>query len=154
MVGGAAHAVLTARVGSTTDQQRFVHETNAWATNAPAFVAVPGAATTVVVPAGTRRMVSARFSAESACTGTAGWCSVRIVLTRGTSMVEMNPQSGTDFAFDSAGPANQWESHAREQTSPFVSAGTYVVRVQAGTVAGATSLRLDEWTLAVERIRP
>ena len=154
LVGTAAQAVLTGLSGGYSDHQRFLNETNAWSTGAGAFVDVPGATTTITVPRGTRRAIDARFSAESQCTGSGGWCSVRVLLIRpnGTS-IELNPRSGTDFAFDSAGSDN-WESHAIERTSSFLGAGTYRVKVQAGVVAGASSLRLDDWTFAVERVRP
>ncbi|GAB1644837.1 hypothetical protein [Krasilnikovia sp. MM14-A1259] len=154
LTGTVAHAVITARVGTFTEQQQFVHQTDAWSTSAAAFVNVPGATTTVVVPAGTRRMLDARYTAESFCSG-GGWCSVRIiVITPSGGVIELSPVVGTDFAFDSGSTADNWESHAIERTSPFLAAGTYRVQVQAGVVAGATSVRLDDWTLAVERIRP
>lgn len=153
LAGTAAHAVLTGGGGTYTDLQRYVNESNPWSTSAGAFVDVPGAATTITIPSGTRRMLDARYTAESQCGG-GGWCSVRIVVVRPNgSVLELYPQSGTDFAFDS-GSADNWESHAIERTSPYLPAGTYRVKVQAGVVAGATSLRLDDWTLAVERIRP
>ncbi|BFU47201.1 hypothetical protein [Krasilnikovia sp. MM14-A1004] len=154
LTGTVAHAVITGRVGSLTDQQRYVHQTDAWSTGAAAFVNVPGATTTVVVPGGTSRMLDARFSAESFCAG-GGWCSVRIIVIRSNgTFFELDPVVGTDFAFDSGSTSDNWESHAIERTSPFLPAGTYRVQVQAGVVAGATSVRLDDWTLAVERVRP
>jgi hypothetical protein len=151
--GTAAQAVLTGAAGSYTDHQRFVNETNAWQTSAAAFVDVPGAVTALNIPAGQRRMIDARFTAESLCSG-GGWCSVRIVVVRPNGgLLELNPQSGTDFAFDSGAGADNWESHAIERTSSYLPAGNYRVKVQAGTV-GANTLRLDDWTFAVERIRP
>ena len=75
-----------------------------------------------------------------------------VVVRPNGSVLELNPRSGTDFAFDA--PGDTWESHAIERTSPYLPAGRYRVKVQAGVVAGATSLRLDDWTLAVERVRP
>jgi len=154
LVGTAAQAVLTGVSGSQSDMQRYVNESTAWSTSAAAFVDVPGAATTITIPSGTRRMLDARFTAESQCGGSSGWCSVRIVVVRPNgSLLELNPQSGTDFAFDSAG-ADNWESHAIERTSSYLPSGTYRVKVQAGVIPGASFLRLDDWTLAVERVRP
>lgn len=152
--GTAAHAVLTGNSGTFTDQQRFVNETTAWSTGSAAFVDVPGATTTITIPSGQRRMIDARFTAESQCSSS-GWCSVRIVVIGpGGGLTELNPQAGTDFAFDSGSGSDNWEGHAIERTSPYLPAGTYRVKVQAGTVAGASFVRLDDWTLAVERIRP
>jgi len=154
LVGTAAQAVLTGVSGTTSDWHRYVNESNAWSTSAAAFVDVPGATTTITISSGTRRMLDVRYTAESQCGGSGGWCAVRAVVVRPNgTLLELNPQSGTDFAFDSAG-ADNWESHAIERTSSYLPAGTYRVKIQAGVVAGATSLRLDDWTLAVERVRP
>jgi hypothetical protein len=153
LVGTGAQAVLTGVTGTISDQQKFLNETVAWGTGSAAYVDVPGAATAIAVPSGTRRMLDTRFTAESSCTGGSGWCSVRIVLIRPNgTLLELNPQSGTDFAFDSPG-SDLWEAHAIERTSPYLAAGTYRVKVQAATVGGS-SLRLDDWTFAVERVRP
>jgi hypothetical protein len=48
------------------------------ATPAGTWVNVPGMARTVTIPAGTRQLINARFTAESQCAGGA-YCSVRIV---------------------------------------------------------------------------
>jgi hypothetical protein len=154
LIGTAAYAVVLGRQGTFSERQTFVHSTDPFGTSSSSFVNVTNAVRTVTVPSGTTRMLDARFTAESQCVGTSGWCSVRIVVIRGTSTVEMDPASGSDFAFDSAAGGDNWEGHAIERTSRFLSAGTYTVRVQARVVSGATSVRLDDWTLAVELIRP
>lgn len=153
---GAAVAVITGRSGTFSERQTFVHNTEPTVISTTGgWSNVPNAFRTVSVPSGTSRMVDARFSAESMCSGsaTSGWCSLRIViLTSAGGVIELDPASGTDFAFDSGG--DRWESHAVERTSRYLPAGTYTVRVQAQIRPGATSLRLDDWTLAVELIRP
>jgi hypothetical protein len=154
MVGTAAYAAATFRTGSFTSKQYIIDETNAYSVPvAGAWQNVPSAAVAVTVPAGTSRLISARFNAESLCTGP-GWCSVRIVyVTAGGATVELAPQSGTDFAFDSAG--GSWEAHAIERTSrSFLPAGSYTVRVQAQRVGGASSFRLDDYLTSVELINP
>jgi hypothetical protein len=153
-VGSTAQAVVTSHTGTFSDQQQFVHETDAWTTGSTAWVNVPTAVTSITIPAGTTRMLDVRYSAESQCAGSSGWCSVRVVVyTPSGGVIELSPVVGTDFAFDSAS-ADNWESHAIERTSAQMGAGTYRVQVQATVVAGATQLRLDDWTLAVEAVRP
>jgi hypothetical protein len=156
LLGTAAQAVLTVRRGTIADQHIKVHQTNPFTIAAAAYTDVPTAEATVTIPAGQQRMLDARFSAESQCVGAAGWCSVRIVVVRPGGLVqELDPVSGTDFAFDSPDPgADQFESHAMERSTPFLPAGTYRVRVQGAVVAGATQLRLDDWSLVVEAVRP
>jgi hypothetical protein len=153
LIGSAANAVLTGRGGGIADQNRFVHQTDATVHSSTVFTDVGGASITLAVPRRQTRLLDARFSAESQCAGTFGWCSVRVVVVRPNGTVlELDPKSGFDFAFDSAGP-DQWESHAIERTSPRLGAGTYRVKVQTAVVAGASSLRLDDWTLAVAAVR-
>ena len=156
LIGTAAYAIVVGRHGTISEHQHFVHSTDEFTTTATSFTNVTGAARWVTIHPGTRRMLDARFTAESACFGAGGWCSVRIVVINpaGGVVTELDPASGFDFAFDSAGGGDRWEAHAMERTSPFLSAGTYRVRVQARVVAGATRIRLDDWTLAVEVIRP
>jgi hypothetical protein len=105
------------------------------------------------VPTGKTQLVNARFTAESNCTravpAAGGWCSTRIVAQRiGGATVELNPQAGTDYAFDSVG-TDQHEGHAMER-SIRLGAGTYVIRVQRAVTNNAISFRLDDWHLAVE----
>ncbi len=152
----AASAVLTARTGTISERQTFMTETNAWATSSAAYVNVPGAAITFVVPSGTTRIVDTRFTAESQCTGTSGWCTVRVVyFGPGGGPFELNPVVATDFAFDSSNPSGNdlWESHAIERSTYRLGAGTYRFVVQA-RVVGASSLRLDDWHFAGELVRP
>jgi hypothetical protein len=154
LIGTAAYAVVTSRQGTFSERQHFVHNTNPFTTSSAAFVNVTSAARSVTVPTGTTRMLDARFTAESQCTGTTGWCSVRIVVVTATgAVIELDPVAGADFAFDSAAGGDNWEGHAIERTSRFLAAGTYRVLVQA-RVVGASSVRLDDWSLAIEVIRP
>jgi hypothetical protein len=150
----AAYAVATFRSGSYTSKQYVIDQTDAWTVPAAgSWVNVPSAAVTVTVPAGTQRLLTARFNAESLCTGP-GWCSVRIVYTTaGGATIELAPQSGTDFAFDSAG--GSWEAHGIERTtSSYLGGGNYTVRVQAQRVGGATSFRLDDYATNIGLINP
>jgi hypothetical protein len=154
LVATAAYAIVVGRSASTTERHTFVHSTDSFTTASPAYVNVNNAVRSVTIAAGTVRMLDVRFAGESTCTGSTGHCSVRIVIVAADGTVtELDPASGPDFAFDSALGGDNWESHAMERTSRLLSAGTYRVQVQARVVS-ATSLRLDDWTLAVEVIRP
>jgi len=154
LIATAAYGVVTGRRGTFSERQHFVHGTDAFSTTATAFVALPGASVSVTVPTGTTRMLDARFTAETKCTGTSGWCAVRVVVVASSgAVIEMDPAVGSDFAIDSATGGDNWEGHALERTSRFLAAGTYRVVVQTRVVS-ATGVRLDDWTLAVEVIRP
>jgi hypothetical protein len=154
LVGTAAYGVVLSRTGTISERQTFVHSTDAFSTTTAAFVNVPNAVRSVTIPSGQVRMIDARFTAESQCTGSTGWCSVRIVVFTPTgAVIELDPAASTDFAFDSAVGGDNWEGHAIERTSRFLTAGTYRVQVQTRVVS-ATRVRLDDWTLAVELIRP
>lgn len=149
-IGGAAGAVLTGRTAGISERTLYTHESAAWTTSSTAWVTVPG--TSRVTSFANPRMLAARFSAETQCVGsTSGWCSVRVVYINSAGTVfEMSPVSGTDFAFDAFGAADNWESHALERSSPYLAAGGYRIAVQA-IVIGTGSLRLDDWTLAIEQ---
>ena len=150
VLGGTAYGVATFRTGTYTSKQYIIDSTDAWVTSSAAWVAVPNTTVSVTLPAS--RLINARYTAESICTG-GSWCSVRIVyITSAGTVIELGPQSGTDFAFDS--PNDLWESQAVERTSrTYVPAGTYRVQVQAAVVGGS-SFRLDDYHLNVGLISP
>ena len=140
-------------VTNPTGSVRMVRGGTATTTSSVNFVDVPGAATTITIPAGTRAVLRARFVAESSCAGGAGYCRVRILING----VEAQPAVGTDFAFDSTNNGNEtsssWESHAVERSSAIIlPAGNYVVRVQQSTSSAGVTFRLDDWHLSVERL--
>lgn len=148
--GSAALAVLTFSNGGTTVLVQNRAETNPSSTNVAAFSDLPGAVISVTVPAGTSRLISARFTAESQCTGVAGrWCSVRVVASPASgAIIELNPQSGIDYAFDSTA-TDQWEGNALER-SIRLGPGTYRVRVQRAVSVAGTVFRLDDWHFRVD----
>jgi hypothetical protein len=102
------------------------------------------------------RFYEARFTAESSCFGgpVGNWCSVKLVARNESTneIVELNPQAGTDYQFDSVGKTNDGrESHAIER-SIRLDPGTYTFFVQGRTTSTLTTLRLDDWHFAVEVI--
>ena len=102
----AAQTIVSATVLRAV---KSVRQGVATSTGSTAFVNVPGATATFTVPAATRDVFIARFTAESVCSGVSGWCPVRILINGS----EMDPVVGSDFAFDSteAGTAStsSWE---------------------------------------------
>lgn len=151
LIGTAAVAVSTYRTGGVSTEQYIATNDTAVSVPGPGWQTVPATVISVNVPFGQRRLLSARFGAESLCQGS-GWCSVRVVYTSGAGLIEMAPQSGVDFAFDSDG--DLWAAHSIERTAAqYVGGGTYRVFVQAQRVGGAT-FRLDDYHLNVNAISP
>ncbi|SRR6266540_3191667 len=139
--GGAVAAVKVVR--ETTGQGN---------TNPTAWTAVPGATTSITIPAGAKAIILARFTAESHCQGGSSidWCSVRVLID-GT---EANPASGNDFAFQT--PGTGFAALALDRSSGKLSAGpsgkTVSVTVQQKVTSASTYAWLDDWHLTVERI--
>lgn len=154
LIGTVASALVTGQSGRDTVRQYFKHQTTATLHSSPTFANVGSAVQILTIS--NPRVINARFSAETACTGVSGYCSVRIVVVDAATgaRTELDPAAAYDFAIDTAGSTDNWEGHAIERTSGILPAGTYRVRVQAAVVSGAANLRLDDWTLAVEVIRP
>jgi len=71
------------------------------------------------------------------------WCSVRIRVD-GT---EMNPQSGSDFAFDTVTTSSGPYVGASMQRSLVVGPGTHFVNVDERIVGSGVTFRLDDWQL-------
>lgn len=157
LVTTAAAAAVTGRGGTFSERQRFTHGTDAVVISPSAYTAVSGMSVTFTIPDGQVRMFDARVTAETQCGGTSGWCTARVVYVGPTGVLtEFDPVIGTDYAIDAANPSgnDMWEGHAFERASKFLPAGTYRVFVQVAAVFGATYLRWDDWTFAVEMIRP
>jgi hypothetical protein len=157
LASGTAFALLTFASGGSIERIAIARETTATNTNAVAYNDVPGASVPVSVPAGSSRLIMARFSAESACNGGAGaqYCSVRIVAVNvaNGAITELSPQSGMDFAFDSTDLASEtfasWESHSMDR-SERLREGNYRIKVQRAVTNAAVTFRLDDYSLTVE----
>src|SRR5688572_11793715 len=94
-------------------------------TNSTAFATVPGAVTTVTVPAGTTRCIKVVFTGEAGCAGTGApdFCYIRAT----DNNVEMNP-SGSGFQAFSSEDSTA-EAHAYEWVRR-VGAGNHTIRIQ------------------------
>lgn len=129
---------MAVAVGSTIDQTNSTADTT--------WYDLPTATTTVDLPYAAG-LLTARFTAESMCTG-GDYASIRILLD-GT---ELTPASETDQAFDSSDGATEtafsWESHAMERFTTDVVSGSHTVTVQWNS--GCTEFRIDDWSLVVD----
>jgi hypothetical protein len=86
----------------------------------------------------------ATFTSESLCEGPSGWCSLRIRCDG----VDLQPATGTTFAFDS--PGDTFESNSMTRHSAVFTGGSHSCAVDAAVVSGATNFRLQDWTFEVE----
>jgi hypothetical protein len=150
--GGTALATLYTTSG--TSQLAMINQSSdaLTTTSMTAWRDVPGAALTADLDA--NELVNARFTAESSCNGdvaAGNTCSVRILAQQGAAPpIELDPPSGTDFAFDSVPIRDDFkEAHAMER-SLRLDAGTYTIKVQYRVSAAGTVFGLDDWHLAVE----
>lgn len=152
----SANAQVTTQSATALRAMKIVRGGDATVTNSTTFVDLPGATAQFSVPPGANDLFLAHYSAESVCFGTAGWCSVR-VLVNGS---EAAPAVGFDFAFDSTDDGNAsadgWESHAvdrsRRISNTTGSPMTVTVKVQYAVTDPGIELRLDDWQFVVEQL--
>ena len=153
--GGTALATPSPSAGGSEIQKINRTDNSPSVTSSTTYSDVPGATVVTTVPAGTSQLITARFAGESSCTRTVlpslgGRCSTRIVAQQiGGATVELSPQAGLDYAFDSVG-TDQLEGHAMER-SRRLGPGTYVIRAQRAVNSSAVTFRLDDWHFAVEK---
>jgi hypothetical protein len=158
-ITGTAAAVLTGNAGGQQLRVDKRAQNAATTTSSTTFVDLPGANVVVGVPAHQSRLYDVPFFAESRCAGPGGggWCSVRIIATNiatGNS-VELNPQAGIDYAFDSdmAGATDDlFEGHGMERSIRLpggANGAQYRIRVQYAVTNATIGFRLDDWHLAV-----
>jgi hypothetical protein len=159
LLAATAAAVLTGDTGGTQLRVDKRQQNSALQTSTTTFADVPGTAVVVAVPANSSRLIDAPFFAESRCSGPGGggWCSLRIVAASPAGTVELRPQSGLDFAFDSdqVGTADDlFEGHAMERSARlFGSANgtTYRISVQWAVTQPSIVFRLDDWHFEVRQ---
>ena len=152
--GAAAVAAVSGRAGPITAVM-VVSDNALQETSSREFVDIPGAATTITVPAGQRGLVLARFSAASQC-GSLNpdddGCFVRILF----GGVEARPATAGPFDTAACCPnssnGDSFESHQIERSLGPLPAGTYPVTVQWKADA-ENQFMLWGWHLAVERAR-
>jgi hypothetical protein len=109
------------------------------------FQVIPGAATPVSVPSGSRCIV-VRFTAGAACQGSGvNYCYVRAIISGGVG--EMFPQglSLQTFVSEDESP----EAHAYIWTRR-LQPGNYTIFIQQRVNSLASDFYLDDWTFEVE----
>ena len=150
----AAIAAVPGTAGSIT-AVKVVSDSGTQETTSRTFVDIPGATTSITVPAGQRALIVARFSAASQC-GSLNpdddGCFVRILIG-GT---EAEPAHSGPFDMAACCPnssnGDAWESHQIERSLDSLPAGTYPVKVQWQADA-ENQFMLWSWHLTVERAR-
>lgn len=113
------------------------------------FLDLPGASTTITVPANTRAHILARFSAASSCGGS-GYCDVRILING----LETEPDNVVPIFKYSDGGAFDSRSIDRSSRVP-LGPGVYTVKVQYRNASenDGSSFALTNWSLTVERVK-
>jgi hypothetical protein len=142
--------------GKSVTAVRVVRDTSASGTGSTTFRDIPGATTTITVPANARALILVSFSAETECIApgeSRTICSVRILV----GGQEADPASGADFAFDIAEPVGEggafaWESHSMDRSRGPLGPGTYTVRAQYMVTTPNASFRVDDWSFTVQRV--
>jgi hypothetical protein len=160
LASSAAFALLSTGGGGPIQRVAIARE-NAGTPNTvrnTEFLDVPGAELQVSVPPGAQsRLVMARFSAESVCSGGTGpqACYLRIVARKtptGPIIAELQPSGGTIFDSTNAGSEtlSSWESHSMDKSLRFAE-GDYTVSVQQRVTDSHVRFALNNWSFTVEQ---
>jgi hypothetical protein len=117
-------------------------------TTSPSFVDLPGASTSVTVPAGSTATLILTFSGEAFCLSNTG-CSLRILVNGN----EASPIVGEDALFD--GIDDSYEAHSIQRVVTGVAAGTHTVTVQWASLdsGGTLEFELDNWVLTAVALK-
>jgi hypothetical protein len=173
----SSHATIEVFNSGTSFFKRVITNTSATLLNAATFTSpattfatVPGATTTIFVPASSSVLVSVDFSAEAACygggVGNPDWCELMVMI----GGVEGSPQASTTsfgdlyaFASTDAGNATyaSWRGHAMSRHRCIRNASTAPMAVPVaiqwrilkfGTAAGtpATEFWLDDSAMVIQ----
>jgi len=98
-------------------------------------------------------LINARFTAESACGKKAAICRVRIIAKDGTSLIELDPVVGKEFAFDESigdtAADDLREAHAMERSARLPK-GDWRIGVEYSVSSPSTLFKLDDWHFTVE----
>ena len=117
----------------------------------PEWQTIDGAKTQIRVPNGQRALLLIRFTAETVCFfGGPDECAARVMV----DARQARPASGRDFHIDSqyAGETDESQKGHAFDRSLEVGPGRYTIKVQ-GAAMGDNILRVDDWSMTVERVR-
>jgi len=158
-LSGVASPTPTTVTGRSVTAVKVVRERGSSQSNPSASTStnwqnIPGAVTTIGVPAGTAAFIMARFSGQWECGADgSGACSIRILIRRGIgSFSEMEPASGNTF---SIGGGITIGNISLDRSSNALTSGLYTIKAQYGSrsFAGSTSMKIYKWSFTVERVR-
>jgi hypothetical protein len=143
-----------------------ITQTAPFATNAIAFVPLPGAVGSMAISPGQRALIKVQLDAETQCTEAdidANWCSVRILI----GGIEGNPASGIDFAFDSTNRGRDlpgsWQAGGMTRVRCIANTTGSTINVPVMVQVAVTNVpadasrpvfRLDDWELDIYRAQP
>lgn len=108
---------------------------------------ITGLTQNITVPDGAARRILATVSGESACS-VAGYCTLRVLVDG----VEITPNVGSDFAFNSTGGAT-WKSLSIQRYSGVLTPGAHNVTVQHYGTGATTQHRFDDAVLSVTQVQ-
>jgi hypothetical protein len=156
IAAGAAHRTTgtTSITGGAVDQVRMVRSTTPFKTNGGTWKSIPGATTTITVPAGHTADILARFNGGFQCEADdgspTGNCAVRILIGN----AEGQPATGTSLAIGQVQGGNSpgLMTATVERSRGPVGPGAYKVVVQERTSSALIGVEFDSWHLTVERI--
>lgn len=166
VIGGSAVALsvapsTTVAAGAPT-ATKFVYASDGNPVEVTSTSWVDVATTTITIPASTRAVIDARFSATSICVGTpvvlGANCFVRILI----GGVEGQPNGVNLSVFDSIrnvepnifdGFDIAQQAHMIERVRGPLGSGTYTVTVQSFVPYSGATLALINWLLEVQRIK-
>jgi hypothetical protein len=150
-----AMSAFMQRLYDLQDDVAVAQNGNPTTVTALSFTPLTGSTVAIEVPPGTSAYVLARYSAESVCSGSNGYCRVRLTIddnNDGTFQV-MRPDS-TDVVFDSSdnntASNTNFEAHAIERSWTMSRGCTCQVRVEVMRTINTLNFGLDDWLLAVQ----
>ncbi len=155
--GGAGAAVAAVQAstiaGRTVGPVKLVRSAVDSSTTSTAWVAVPGASTTINVPSASSAAILARFSGNSECLGNLSGnpCRLRIVVDG----AEAQPSSLVANIFDTVPWAQPDvpEAHSTERSRAVSPGSSHTVTVQWRTDNSSTTFYLASWHLTVEVVK-
>ena len=147
----ASKAGVVTLTGTGLISRQVKTQTDTTAHSGTTFASLAGAFAIVTVPTGSTRLVVARFTAESQCSGPAeNYCTIRIsAFNRTTTAVtELDPQVGLNHVFHRTA-SDRFESHSISRAARLPS-GSYSIIVQQATTLNAMTFVLDDWMFEVD----
>lgn len=163
----ASHATISSFTSGAAFFKQVVTNNEPQTTTSAVLAALPGASTTVFVPAGTTVLIGASFSAETRCSGGANgqsWCEASIDIGGTEGYPQATTTGAGTFAFDSTDGGTEttssWEAHGLSRHRCITNRGTGPLPVKvvvnwriSNAAANPTDFWVDDSSLVVEMSR-